>query len=135
MRTIVLASHGELAAGMKSSVEMVTGAQENLHAVCAYTGEVPDPRAVFDAYVAEMSEGDELVLVTDVLGGSVNNEASQLVNVPGVYVATGMNLPFVLSLVIGAATPIQQLIDQTLAEIPAQVVQVKPHAPADEEDF
>lgn len=135
MRTIVLASHGELAAGMKNSVEMVTGAQENLHTVCAYTGEVTDPRVIFDAYVAEMTEGDELVIVTDVLGGSVNNEASQLVNIPGVYVVTGMNLPFVLSLVIGAATPIQQLIDQTLSEIPAQVVQVKPVAPADEEDF
>ena len=41
MRKILLASHACLASGMKSSVEMVTGPQEHLSAVCAYTEETP----------------------------------------------------------------------------------------------
>ena len=32
MRKIILASHGELAEGMKQSVEMIAGKQENLYA-------------------------------------------------------------------------------------------------------
>lgn len=42
MRKILLASHACLAGGMKSSVEMVTGPQEHLSAVCAYTEETLD---------------------------------------------------------------------------------------------
>ena len=33
MRKIILASHGELANGMKMSVEMIAGEQDNLYAV------------------------------------------------------------------------------------------------------
>lgn len=135
MRAIVLASHGRLADGMKNSVEMVTGPQENLLAVCAYTDACDDPREVFDALVHDKEADDEVVFVTDVLGGSVNNEASQLVGAPGVYVVTGMNLPLVLNLVIGTSVPAQELIDQTLAEIGAQVIQIKPSIASDEEDF
>ena len=135
MRTIVLASHGRLAAGMKDSAEMVTGPQDRLLTICAYTDACGDPREAFEELVEAMDANDELILVTDVLGGSVNNEASQLVGAPGVYVVTGMNLPLVLNLVIGTSVPAQELIDQTLAEIGAQVIQIKPSIASDEEDF
>ena len=37
MRTVILASHGHLASGMKNTVEMILGEQEALKAFDAYT--------------------------------------------------------------------------------------------------
>ena len=73
MRKILLASHACLAGGMKSSVEMVTGPQEHLSAVCAYTEETPDFKGYLETVIRALKAEDELVIVTDVLGGSVNN--------------------------------------------------------------
>ena len=135
MRNVVLASQGRLAAGMKSSVEMVVGAQEHLMTISAYVDGCTDPAQELKQMVDSLEEGDELVILTDVLGGSVNNEASQFVNEPGVFVVTGMNLPLVLTLMIDNATPTQQLIDATVAEAREQLVQIKPVESKSEEDF
>lgn len=135
MRHVVLASHGNLAAGMKSSVELIAGAQPDLATVCAYTEECPTAAEPLAGFVDGLAEGDELVIVTDVLGGSVNNEASQFVNAPGVYVVTGMNLAFVLSLVVDAATPTADLIAESVAEAREQLRRMEPVPAADEDDF
>lgn len=120
---------------MKSSVEMVVGAQEHLMTISAYVDGCNDPAQELKQLVDSLEEGDELVILTDVLGGSVNNEASQFVNEPGVFVVTGMNLPLVLTLMIDNATPAQQLIDATVAEAREQLVQIKPVESKSEEDF
>lgn len=135
MRHVVLASHGMLASGMKSSVELIAGEQPGLTTVCAYTEECPTAAEPLSRLVEGLAEGDELVIVTDILGGSVNNEASQFVDVPGVYVATGMNLAFVLGLVVDVDTPTAELIAASAAEAREQLRRMEPAPAADEEDF
>ena len=110
MRKILLASHACLAGGMKSSVEMVTGPQEHLSAVCAYTEETPDFKGYLETVIRALKAEDELVIVTDVLGGSVNNEASQFKNLANVHVIAGMNLALVLSLVISTEPDTSRLM-------------------------
>ena len=81
MRTVILASHGHLASGMKNTVEMILGEQEALKAFDAYT--TPECN-VHDTLEAMIRQADgECVIVTDVLGGSVNKEAV-------VFAATGI---------------------------------------------
>ena len=43
MRKYVLATHGKMAEGMLTTIEMLAGAQENLTCINAYTDECPDP--------------------------------------------------------------------------------------------
>lgn len=135
MRRIVLASHGRLAAGMLDSLGMIAGAQDGVQALCAYTPEVPDLGEALGELVRELDKGDELVIVTDVLGGSVNNEAAQFVGARGVHVVTGMNLGFVLSLVLGDAPTTEQLIDECLAGARAQLVRIDPLVGGTDDDF
>lgn len=136
MRRIVLASHGRLAEGMVDSLRMIAGEQPLVQALCAYTPETPDIKRALSALIDEMGDADELVLVTDVLGGSVNNEAAQFCHMPGVYVVTGMNLGFVLALVLGDAPTTEQLIDECLISARAQLMRLAPEACAgDEEDL
>lgn len=135
MRKILLASHGKLAAGMKNSLEMVVGEQKSISALCAYVDDAPDPRDVFEREISQMAPGDELIIVTDVLGGSVNNEASQFNGLPGVYVVTGMNLAFVLNLAIGTERSADGLIDECVAGAREQLTRMSPATVFAEEDF
>ena len=63
MRTVILASHGHLASGMKNTVEMILGEQEALKAFDAYT--TPECN-VHDTLEAMLRQADgECVIVTD----------------------------------------------------------------------
>lgn len=135
MRKIVLASHGMLAAGMKSSLEMIAGALPHVDVLCAYTDGVPDLKRALSATVEALGPEDELVLVTDVLGGSVNTEVSQFCGLPRVYVVTGMNLGLVLSLALSDEGDTEAVIDECLENARAQMVRIGPHEDEEDEDF
>jgi len=135
VRKILLASHACLAGGMKSSVEMVTGPQEHLSAVCAYTEETPDFKGYLETVIRDLKAEDELVIVTDVLGGSVNNEASQFKNLANVHVIAGMNLALVLSLVISTEPDTSRLIEESIHAAKEQMMYMNREHSGEEEDF
>jgi len=135
VRKILLASHARLAEGMRSTVEMVTGRQEQLSAVCAYTEETPDFKAYMEDVIKNLRAEDELVIVTDVLGGSVNNEASQFKNRPNVHVVTGMNLALVLNLVISTQPDTARLIEESLHAAKGQMMYMNRERSDEEDDF
>lgn len=135
MKKFVLASHGNLAAGMKSSLEMINGTRDDVIAICAYMPDSPDLKETLKGLVAELGEGDELIIITDVLGGSVNTEASQFRDIPGVYVVTGMNLGLVISLVLGGAPTTDELIEESLASAREQLMRIQPSEINEDEDF
>lgn len=134
MRKFLLASHGDLAAGMKSTIEMIAGAREDIQAVCAYTEEIPDVKVFMDGYMKEWNEGDELVIVTDLLGGSVNNEMSQYRRVPNVHIIAGMNAALVLNLVLGDGN-IEDLIAESIQAAKEQISYMEKDCASEEEDF
>lgn len=98
---IILVSHGKLAKGMKDTVEMIAGQQENLEAYEAYENGTSDDSFINDLKNSlALSKNDDVIIVTDVLGGSVNNEATQLLkDYPNLTILTGMNLPLIITLV------------------------------------
>lgn len=98
---IILVSHGKLAKGMKDTVEMIAGQQENLEAYEAYENGTSDGSFINDLKNSlASSKNDDVIVVTDVLGGSVNNEATQLLkDHPNLTILTGMNLPLIITLV------------------------------------
>lgn len=98
---IILVSHGKLAKGMKDTVEMIAGKQDNLEAYEAYGSGSDD-----EGFITEVkqsvaaSKEDKVIVVTDVLGGSVNNEMIQLLkDHHNLTLLTGMNLPLIITLV------------------------------------
>lgn len=126
MRRILFASHGRFAAGMLDTLEMIVGQQPSVTALCAYTSECPDPKPELARAVGELPAGDELVIVTDVFGGSVNTEASQYRNRPNVYVVAGANLALAINLVVDQQTPTASLIERSLGEAREQMLRVQP---------
>ena len=111
MRKILIATHGEFAGGLKQTMDFVLGGNEKVGVLSAYT--TPDFDMGREA-AAVVEDGDELIVLTDVLGGSVANAFSGHISHPGVYVLAGVNAPMLLAMVpmLESAMDTQELITQ-----------------------
>ena len=102
MRKFLLASHAYLAKGMKSSLELILGKQECVDVVCAYTDGQYDIKVEIEKKLTALQPEDELIVITDLFGGSVNNEFTSLLTNTDkkIYLISGMNLALVMNLVV-----------------------------------
>ncbi|HGF7712541.1 TPA: PTS sugar transporter subunit IIA [Enterococcus faecium] len=98
MNNIILASHGELSQGLKQTAEMILGPTNNIYALSAYRDE-DEPIEKQIKYLVNKLGEKNLFILTDILGGSVNNEMLPLLKEnPALHLITGMNLPLVISI-------------------------------------
>ena len=97
---IVIASHGEFAAGIKQSGSMIFGEQEKVQAVTFMPNEGPDDlRAKIEAAIATFDAEDEVLVLADLLSGSPFNQASAVMGANPerkVAIITGLNLPMLI---------------------------------------
>ncbi|WP_133147532.1 PTS sugar transporter subunit IIA, partial [Lacticaseibacillus paracasei] len=72
---IILASHGQFAAGIKQSGQMIFGEQEKVEAVTFMPDEGPDDlhKHLEDA-IAKFDPDDEVLFLIDLWGGSPFNQ-------------------------------------------------------------
>lgn len=100
MNKILLASHGYLAQGMKSSLEILMGANDRIECLCAYVDDdTRDVAALIDAWMESKDPADTWFVVTDIFGGSVNNEFIQRQAAGSFTLIAGMNLPLLVEMV------------------------------------
>ena len=99
MRKIILASHHLMAEGLKDTLQYIVSSLDHIEAVCAYMDNVPVEQQLKNA-IGVIDKNDEYIIFTDMLGGSVNQEAIKYLQYPNVYIITGMSLPIVLSVVL-----------------------------------
>ena len=99
MRKYIIATHGHMAYGIGTTLSMIVGEPENLTIINAYTEECGDPTPEFKKVIDENPD-DDIVIMTDVFGGSVNNNAMSLTSNKRVHVVTGANLALVISIVM-----------------------------------
>ena len=99
MLNIVLLSHGPLASGMKNTIELIAGRQDNLFTYDAYVDGNNDIKAFLLDFL-KIHLNEKVIVITDFLGGSVNNDAIECKNNYDFYLITGMNVLLVLNLVL-----------------------------------
>lgn len=98
---ILIATHGGLADGLLSAVELLAGKQEKVKTIGLYHGDGIDEftEKVAKAY-EELDDGDGVMVFVDVLGGSPSNAVMKLMNQKsGVKAITGVNMPMVIQAV------------------------------------
>ncbi|MFH5811244.1 PTS sugar transporter subunit IIA [Companilactobacillus sp. FL22-1] len=112
---VVLISHSNMAVGMKQTLNMIIGDDKNVLAFAAYVNGSTDEIEKVKKMVE--TEKEQFIILTDLLGGSVNNEMMQLLeNNNNVKLVTGMNLPLAMQLQLKLSTT-DKLSDKELAEI------------------
>lgn len=100
MREYLLVSHGELAYGFKSMLSIIYGESDNLHYFNAYTEDDNEEGLSerIQSYIDKLDENSELIILSDLLGGSVNTEAMNFLTNRNVHVVAGVNAILVLML-------------------------------------
>lgn len=96
---IIIASHGKFAEGIKQSGQMIFGEQEKVQVVTFMPDEGPDDlMAHLDQAIKTFDEGDEVLFLVDLWGGSPFNAANriQAVNPDKTAIVTGLNLPMLI---------------------------------------
>ena len=117
MRQIVIATHTHLAAGLAEAVTFLAGEHGNVRVLNLFVDGEDDVAA------AARPSCDDLVVCTDLLGGSVNNEFAKLAQIdPRILLVTNANLPVVLQLVLAAG-------DEPTVELVRQVVSAEESRP------
>jgi mannose PTS system EIIA component len=96
---MVLVTHGTLANAMRDAMEHVVGKQKNLATVCIESdAEFESQRAEIARRMDEVNEGDGVILLTDMFGGTPSNLAMSMASQPNVEIIGGMNLPMLVKL-------------------------------------
>lgn len=99
MRQFIIASHAHFAAGINESVSLLSGERDNVRTLSMYVDGNNDLAAAAAKMLDETPEGEDLVVCTDLFGGSVNNEFTSIVQRrPNTYLVTNMNLPLLIQL-------------------------------------
>ncbi|MEM7226363.1 MAG: PTS sugar transporter subunit IIA [Pseudomonadota bacterium] len=96
---LVLVTHGHLADEFVKALEHIVGQQRNVATVCiGADDDMEARRKEIIANVAKVDEGDGVVLLTDMFGGTPSNLAISVLDQGKVEVIAGVNLPMLIKL-------------------------------------
>jgi fructoselysine and glucoselysine-specific PTS system IIA component len=97
---ILIATHGILADGMYESLKMIVGEPRNIQRLNVYVDDQVNYSELIRAIVAghDYTKAN-LLVITDLFGGSVNNEFLKHVADYPFYLVSGLNLGLLLELV------------------------------------
>lgn len=138
MNQIILASHGGMSAGVKSTLELILGEVENVHVVATTRDETEPITTATRRLLDRFDAADAVYILTDVLGGSVNNDMLGLMgDYPGATVLCGMNACLALLLASSEERLSAEELDDILNQARSQIVncnELLKAAQQDEED-
>ncbi|MBC8338840.1 MAG: PTS sugar transporter subunit IIA [Alphaproteobacteria bacterium] len=96
---MVLVTHGRLAEELVAALEHVVGAQPNVISICiGPDDDMEQRRSEIVESAAKADEGDGVVLLTDMFGGTPSNLAISVMDKANVEIIAGVNLPMLIKL-------------------------------------
>lgn len=139
-KRIVVATHGRFSEGILTSMKMIIGDQVPVECITAYVDSGTDYQELFRRTVAENDYATtELVVLTDVLGGSVNNEFTKLLDEYPFHLVCGLNLALLLEIAVCPADTIAEQLPSIVEQAREGIALVNDHveraAEADANEF
>ena len=96
---IVVVSHGGLADALISSVQSLVGNLEKISGVSIWPRDKEEVvKDQIHKKIAELDDGDGVVILTDILGGTPTSLSLSFLENEKVEVVTGVNMPMLLTL-------------------------------------
>ncbi|MEM7121032.1 MAG: PTS sugar transporter subunit IIA [Pseudomonadota bacterium] len=96
---LVLVTHGRLAEEFVAATEHVVGEQRNVRTVCiGPDDDMEQRRKDILAAIGKVDDGDGVILLTDMFGGTPSNLAISVMDTGNVEVIAGINLPMLIKL-------------------------------------
>src|SRR3990170_1489621 len=96
---ILIISHGRLAEALISSVEFLVGNLQKIKGVSIWPKDKEkEVKERIQQKMIEVDDGDGVVILTDILGGTPTNLSLSFLENERVEVVTGVNMPMLLTL-------------------------------------
>lgn len=118
MKKILIATHGNLADGFKSSIHVLAGKPCDIQTINAYVDEnCTDYSKQISDFIQSVESEDEAVIFTDLMGGSVNQKVCQLCmqTTKHIHIVTGVNLMCILGILL-ESRPLDEAVLQEIVE-------------------
>jgi PTS system mannose-specific IIA component len=115
---MVLVTHGRLAEELRLAMEHVVGPQQAVATVCIGPDDALEvTRAEIGRSIAAVDQGDGVVVLTDMFGGTPSNLAMQMATGDRpVEVLAGVNLPLLVKLAkLRGTEPLAEAVDHAVA--------------------
>jgi len=125
VRKFLIATHGNLATGVKSTLDIIIGQTENVFLIEAYVKENKGIESDLAALLKTLGKNDELIIFTDLLGGSITNQAVRFTQSRNVHIVSGFNLALLIEVLMAdAGTPAEEVIESAIQNAKEQIVYV-----------
>ena len=136
MLKIFLSSHGHLASGMKSSLDILLGSSDRVTVFDAYIDQTSVNEKLDEFYKGVKAE-DQVLLLSDLYGGSVNQVMYTYLTKPNTRLVAGVNLALVLEVAIHDSLSDEELstIVQNASEALKIVTLEKPKEEKNSDEF
>ncbi|MCD7737769.1 MAG: PTS sorbitol transporter subunit IIB [Lachnospiraceae bacterium] len=101
MKRYVFATHHSMASGLKDTMEFLTKSDDPIYDVSAYMNEAGDEdlAAVVAELFSQFDSTDTVVVMTDLMSGSVNQKFFPYMN-EHVFLLSGVNVPLAMQLLL-----------------------------------
>ena len=114
MTDILIASHGHLASGLKSSVDILTGMGDKIQAIDAYVDKTDYTSKITDFIKSAQRPA---VIFTELKGGSVNQKVVlEVAKEKDIFIVTQTNLAIVMAVFLDS----EELTEEHLEELIGQ---------------
>lgn len=140
MKKLLIATHGRLADGYKSSLSILTGMQDAVEYIDAYVDE-SDYTPKLQSFIDSVGPDDTGIIFTDIYGGSVFQKvALMLEGRKDIFHVTGISLGLVIELLLSDEAITKAYLEEVInaARNGMQLVtfeSVKPQSGGEEEFF
>jgi mannose/fructose-specific phosphotransferase system component IIA len=132
---IFLSSHGHLASGLKSSLEILYGNCDHITVFDAYVDE-NSVQEQLELFFETVEEDQQILLISDLYGSSVNQAMSMYLDRPSTTLVAGANLAFLIGLMGRDSITreeLKDLIEQSREML--CIVNLEEEEPSSQEDF
>lgn len=124
-RKFLIATHGALASGFRSSLDLIAGAGEAIHIIQAYLDESKPVDEELANLFGPSGSDVEWIVFSDLLGGSITNQLVQAAAGKDVHIIAGFNLPLLLEVILSdPEEPIAGILEAAIDRAREQLVYV-----------
>jgi fructoselysine/glucoselysine PTS system EIIA component len=125
LRKFLIATHGTFAGGIKSSLDIIIGQIENLFIIEAYVDGNKSIEDALNNVLKNINDNDELIIFSDLLGGSITNQILRYALKENVHVISGINLPLLIEVMLADnEMPLTEVMQIAIANAKDQIVYV-----------
>lgn len=137
MYSIIVMSHGDMANGLKDTMMMILGEQEDIYFISFTPSDsIEDFRKRVNVIYHSIDEDRQVLFLTDLYGGTPNHVATamKIAEPSRVEVLSGVNMPLLMEATLGKTKVLSDIVEHLREQGRGGMIRIEPALDQNEED-